>query len=109
MELDPDGGLSLKHLREHLGLDKCFPVSPIHWKTVEPADPDRLSPLAVMALQEVFNSISFVGSRDYESDSDETPEIELGIFCLPEELSQEGDETPELQHKAEELSEGESR
>ncbi|KAG6816031.1 hypothetical protein H0H87_009277 [Tephrocybe sp. NHM501043] len=58
-----DFTIDLRKVKAFWEIETCLPVSPIHWKVFEPSNPDKLSPMAIHALREVFNCISFVESE----------------------------------------------
>ncbi|KAG6860945.1 hypothetical protein C0995_005775 [Termitomyces sp. Mi166 len=60
LPLEPNGGFDLRHIKKLWNLETCVPVSPVHWKAVEPSTPDSLSPIAVMMLLELYDCISFI-------------------------------------------------
>ncbi|KAG6914621.1 hypothetical protein DXG01_016272 [Tephrocybe rancida] len=61
LPLEPDGGFDLQLIKKLWKLDTCIPISPIHWKAVEPSTEDSLSPFAVVSLTELYNCITFIG------------------------------------------------
>ncbi|KAK0195770.1 hypothetical protein F5146DRAFT_1026998 [Armillaria mellea] len=57
--LDDYGGLDLRALRRHWGLQTCVPIHPSRWDLEDPADRDWLSPLALANLCERGIRIKF--------------------------------------------------
>ncbi|KZT22446.1 hypothetical protein NEOLEDRAFT_646317 [Neolentinus lepideus HHB14362 ss-1] len=50
--LDPSGSLDLTMIKKYWFMDEVIPVDPIRWRPFEPANPDKLSALAIHNLTE---------------------------------------------------------